>query len=76
MHLPSEVVVRRKTGFRISIFSFSEACVGVTTKGLKYPLLDHTLTQGYPLGVSNEFTEDVARISFESGVLLVILSKD
>jgi len=76
MHLPGELIIERRPGFQISLFSFSDSCSGVCTKGLKYPLDHYTLTQGFPLGISNEFTGELAKISFQSGILLVILSKD
>ena len=45
---------------------------GVTLKGLYYPLENGTLTPGFPLGVSNHFTGEPAKISVEDGSLLVI----
>lgn len=59
-------------GARLSVFAFgSEAC-GVTISGAKYELEGATLKPNFPLGVSNEFLECPARISVESGALLVI----
>lgn len=59
----------------LSLFSLSEECTGLSIKGVKYPLQNHTLTSTFPLGVSNEFTEKNAVLSFENGILLVIISK-
>lgn len=59
----------------LSIFSLSETCKGVTFRGVKYPLYDHTLTQDFPLGVSNEFMENNAELSLDSGRLLIVISK-
>ncbi|MEA4895751.1 MAG: thiamine diphosphokinase [Oscillospiraceae bacterium] len=56
----------------ISVFSQGGGAEGVNLTGLKYPLTNHTLTDDYPLGVSNEFTGVPSRISVESGLLLVI----
>ena len=41
---------------------------------MKYPLEGAVLTNTFALGVSNEFTEDIAEISVESGILIVVLS--
>lgn len=60
-----------RKGSYISVFSLSDASEGVTLKGLKYPLENHTLTNAFPLGVSNEFTEKTAEISVSDGVLAV-----
>jgi thiamine pyrophosphokinase len=59
-----------QSGF-ISVFSFSNKAIGVTEKGLKYALNNHTLYNSYPLGVSNEFIGDESCISVENGTLIV-----
>jgi len=45
---------------------------GVSIRGLHYELEMGTLTAGFPLGVSNHFTEKEARISVEQGSLLIL----
>ena len=63
-------------GYRyLSVFPFGEKATGVTYEGLYYPLKNVTLTAGIPLGVSNFFSKERARISLSSGALLVILSR-
>lgn len=76
VHLPSKFRVKKNQDFKLSLFAFSRICEGVTLNGLKYPLANYTLEQSFPLGISNEFISDFADISFETGVLLLILSKD
>ena len=62
-------------GYRhISVFSYTEACRGVTLRGLSYPLEEGELTQDFPLGVSNSAVGDAVSISVKEGTLLVILS--
>ena len=56
----------------ISVFCMGSDAVGVTLKGLHYPLEKGTLTAGFPLGVSNHFTGSPATIAVEQGSLLVI----
>ncbi len=58
-------------GKYVSVFSLTDRSEGVTLKGLKYELKNHTLTNSFPLGVSNEFTDKTAEISVENGVLAV-----
>ena len=55
---------------------FSEKVCGVTLRGLKYPLTDYTMGGFNSLGISNEIVADEATISFSSGELIVIESKD
>ncbi len=56
----------------ISVFCHGSKAEGVNLTGLKYPLTDHTLTNDYPLGVSNEFTGIPSRVSVKNGLLLVM----
>jgi len=50
-------------------------CTRVTAKGVYYPLSSASMELGSSLGVSNEFTEDFAEISLESGLLLVMVCR-
>lgn len=72
---PGELVLPRKDGFTLSLFSYTERCEGVTTRGVHYPLTDALLTQAFPLGVSNAFEEEHAHISLRKGLLLIVMSK-
>lgn len=66
--------VPRSSWRNLSVFAFDTECTGVTLRGVKYPLEGALLTNTFALGVSNEFTEDIAEISVESGILIVVLS--
>ena len=55
----------------VSVFCHSDRAEGVTIQGLKYTLQDAELTNGFPLGVSNEFVGERAEISVKKGTLLV-----
>ncbi len=59
-----------------SIFCQGGRAEGVTLSGLKYPLTDRTLTNSYPLGVSNAFTGAPAAISVRDGALLLMWQAD
>jgi thiamine pyrophosphokinase len=56
----------------VSIFACGGAAKGVSLEGLQYPLHDHTLTDDYPLGVSNAFSGRPASISVRDGTLLIM----
>ena len=60
----------------VSVFSYSDKSSGVSIKGLKYELENHSLTNTYPIGVSNEFTGAPSTISVESGALVVIFPRE
>ncbi|MEG0156610.1 MAG: thiamine diphosphokinase [Anaerovoracaceae bacterium] len=72
----TSTILPAKPGYKLSLFSFSQVCRGVTASGVAYPLQDHTLNAHFPLGVSNEITQEEAFIQVTDGELLVILSKD
>ena len=74
--MPKTMHVTKREGFKISLLSHSEKCEGVYISGVHYPLEDATLTNEFPIGVSNEFEADAAEIKLSSGQLLVVLSKD
>lgn len=74
LFVPGEYIIKRKEGYSLSLFSFSEKVTGLTIKGAKYEVTDVDLEYSFPLGVSNEIVEAEAAISFRSGRLLVIQS--
>ena len=63
-------------GKYISFLAMSEKVEGITLKGFKYPLLKYTMTNDDGIGISNEIQEDTAYVEFESGILLMIMSRD
>ena len=67
--------IEKRSGFSLSVFSYGEEAENITLSGVKYPLRGGRLTNLFPLGLSNEITEDFAEISFQSGRILIILSK-
>lgn len=69
------LTLRRQPGAFLSVFSFCDTSRGVTLSGVKYPLQNATLTNDFPLGVSNEFAADAAQISLQSGLLLVMVTQ-
>lgn len=59
----------------LSLFSLGDKCTGVTLTGLKYPLNNATLTNAFPLGVSNCFTGCESTVTLKEGMLLVITAE-
>mgnify|MGYP004711696445 FL=1 len=60
----------------ISVFCMGPDAQGVDIEGLYYTLDHGTLTSGFPLGVSNHFTEKKARIAVERGSLLILWRRE
>ena len=60
----------------VSVFSCSEKAEGVTLCGLKYELNHATLTNTFPVGVSNEFIGRESSISVGSGTLFIVFPKE
>jgi thiamine pyrophosphokinase len=56
----------------VSVFCMGRDAAGVTIEGLQYPLENGILSAGFPLGVSNHFVGQEAKISVEDGSLLVL----
>ena len=56
----------------VSVFALSNKINGVTLKGFLYPLENASLTNFFPLGVSNEFIGNTALIKVGQGNALVI----
>ena len=66
---------RADSGF--SLLAFDPVVVGITIRQAVYTLENGTLTSNFPLGISNEFVPELpALVSFTSGRLLVVCSKD
>ena len=56
----------------VSVFCLGRDAEGVSIRGLYYGLENGILTAGFPLGVSNHFTGEIAEIEVKDGSLLVI----
>lgn len=74
--ISSHIVLKRLSGYKVTLIALTPEVEGITTSGLYYPLSNFTLVQGSTRGVSNEFVNDEASVSISSGLLLVIMSKD
>jgi len=72
----SDLVVRGAPGDLLSVIPVSKKVTGLTLTGLDYPLTDKTLGMGTALGISNCFTGTEAKIHIDSGVILVVKSRE
>ena len=61
--------------YALSLFSLSDECEGICVRNAEYECSDITLTNRFPLGVSNKWTSGEAEISVKKGILLVLCSR-
>lgn len=59
----------------LSVFSYSPVCTGVDLEGVKFPLCNATITNSFPIGISNEIVEKQAKVTVQNGELLIILQR-
>jgi len=73
-------VFQRKTlyGPYVSFLPLTEQVRGITLTGFKYPLKGKNISIGTETGlcVSNELSEDLAAVTFDSGILICIESRE
>lgn len=70
----SFMIPKEFTGY-VSVLSLSDKSENVSIKGLKYEAEGATLTNTFPLGVSNEAVGKKGIISVENGMLLILWSR-
>lgn len=65
-------------GSYVSFIPLTEQVRGITLTGFKYPLTGKDISVGAQAGlcISNEVTEETAEISFASGILICVESRD
>jgi thiamine pyrophosphokinase len=57
----------------LSVFAMGEKAEGVTISNMKYELTDAEITNDFPIGISNCFTEKEGIISVRNGSLLLVV---
>ena len=65
----------KRAGWSFSLFALSDRCSGVSVKGTKFECEDISLTNSFPLGVSNVWEADEAAVSLKRGILMVVQSR-
>ena len=63
-------------GKYVSFFSMGDEVTGLSLTGFQYPLDDYTLKNSDGIAVSNQLSDDCGIIEFETGYLMMVLSKD
>ena len=64
------------TNIVISVFCHGDKAEGVMLEGVKYPLTGAVLSNSYPVGISNEFIGEDAKISVQKGILIIFYPED
>jgi thiamine pyrophosphokinase len=72
LHGPGSVVVGGTPGDVVSLVPLGGAARGITTSGLRWPLVDEDLDWRATRGISNELVAATATVSLTDGVLAVI----
>ena len=67
---------KEQFGKYVSFFPLGEEVEGLKLKGFKYPLDGYCLRNLEGLGVSNEIVDERAEVSWETGILVEIESRD
>ncbi len=68
---PGQRVVRGSLGDGLSLLPLGADALGVTLENCKYPLMKGCLKLGLSRGLSNELSASEAKISLESGALII-----
>lgn len=77
--IESGMILKKEEQFGkyVSFFPIEGEVTGLTLKGFKYPLNSYTLKgEDSGLTVSNEISDPEAEVTFETGKLLMIMSRD
>lgn len=77
--IPSGTILKKAEQFGkyVSFFPLGGDVTGLALEGFKYPLDKyHLTTADSGLTVSNEISEEYAKVTYESGTLLMIMSRD
>jgi len=68
----SPLTLQAQTGDIVSLIPLTRTVTGVSTEGLRWSLQDATLEFGSTLGISNETTQEIARVEIKTGQLLAV----
>lgn len=71
----SSIILSPQENKYLSLFPTGEKAEGVYIKNAKYKLDNYTLKNNYPIGVSNEFTNNNTYIKVNNGTILIMLTE-
>ncbi|MGI6094228.1 MAG: thiamine diphosphokinase [Lachnospiraceae bacterium] len=66
----------RQYGKYVSFFPLGDCVENLTLRGFQYPLTNHRMVNTDGLTVSNEIIEEKAYVSFTSGMVIMMMTKD
>lgn len=69
-------LVKKEKGCVISFHALSDVVKNLTIKNGKYPLNNYDMTLLEPRAICNEFLDDDIYIEFDSGIILILYTKD
>lgn len=70
-----EITIPKKDGYSLSLFSMTDNCDNVCIEGAGYNVENVTLTNTFPIGLSNYWENGSVVIKVSSGILLITMSK-
>ncbi len=74
--IDNSITLKRDGYSKVSIIPITGKITGVTTEGLYYKLYGAAIEFGSTLGISNELVSEKPRISIDSGMAIIIKSRD
>ncbi len=76
--IEDKIVLKKNEAYGpyFSLFPLAQDIFGLNIIGAKYPLHNHTMTPYDSLCVSNQFEEDEVSISFLSGIVILMETRD
>lgn len=64
----------KQKDYSLSLFSMSDSCI-VSISGAGYDVENITLSNTFPIGLSNYWVQDYVNIKISDGILLVVMSR-
>ncbi len=71
-----QIEVHGRSGDVVSLLPWRGDVTGIRTKGLRWPLQNETLFAHQTRGISNELTAEKAYVEIETGLLLIIHTRE
>ncbi|HEX3015142.1 MAG TPA: thiamine diphosphokinase [Desulfobacteria bacterium] len=69
-------IINGLPGETVSLLPLTTKVTGITTENLKYQVKDGTFTLGNPYGISNVIVHSPAKVTVQTGLLLIIKSRE
>ncbi|HOJ76927.1 MAG TPA: thiamine diphosphokinase [Bacillota bacterium] len=74
--IDQSAAIEPRQGWAVSLVPLTPEVMGVTTTNLAFPLIGETLYFKHSRGIHNQFTGKPAKVSIDSGILLVIYFRE